>query len=322
MRHSVQILAGNCDSTIVRCLESVKHLDEIVIVYDTRSTDNTLQVITAWADTNNHVTTRILPFDWPNDSFAETRNFGISHCTGEWLVYLDADEELRGWQEPDNRYLYYLSTIVKEGCTFRNIRMFRLGHGIKYVGSKHNQLACTIDKTRLGYNDTVFYGFTVTPPESVIAKTKRILTRLTKELEDGAETETVHFNICRCHYGLEQWADCIEMGHLALQDPIETPHRAQVLIYMHIAYLKLGRWYTAGKWLEKAVALLPDQLWGWCLMYERFYRVGEFTQAKQVRDIILSTEISYLPMDMAAEQVEHLFNTLPLTEETQVLTKS
>lgn len=322
MRYSVQILAGNCASTIVRCLESVKFMDEIVIVYDTRSTDNTLQVIGAWADTNNHVNARILNFDWPGDSFAETRNFGISHCTGDWLIILDADEELRDWQVPDSQYLYYLSNVYKEGLTFRGIRMFQLDQGIKYVGSKHNQLNCEIDRSRLGYNVIVFHGFTITPPDAVIAKTKRILKRLIQELEEGAETETVHFNICRCHYGLSQWADCIEMGHLALQDPIETPHRAQVLIYLHIAYLHLGRWYAAGKWLEKSVSLLTNQLWGWCLMYERYHRLGDFTRAGQIKDIILATEISYLPMDMGAEQVEHLFSTLPLPEETQQITQN
>lgn len=68
------------------CLESVKDLIEEIIIVDTGSTDKTKEIC-------NEYGAIIYDFLW-SESFSEARNFGINKATKEWILYLDADEEI------------------------------------------------------------------------------------------------------------------------------------------------------------------------------------------------------------------------------------
>lgn len=60
-------------------------IDEFIIV-DTGSTDNTVQVAQQLG---------CQVFEWgPSDNFAEPRNYGLDQAKGDWILHLDADDEL------------------------------------------------------------------------------------------------------------------------------------------------------------------------------------------------------------------------------------
>jgi tetratricopeptide (TPR) repeat protein len=314
MKVSVQILAGNCADTIERCLNSVLFADEIVIVLDTRHGENTNIVydkLCQWIFANNK-DLNIYRYNWETDSFADARNFGLSKATGDWIVCLDADEELQNFEMPDGKFDYYLSTVTKETIRFRTVRMFK--NIFTFTGARHNQLNVDIDKEKLGSNETIFHGFTVTPHEAIIEKTKALLKRHIQQLIDEPENRMLHFHICRCHFELQEWEATKEMGHLALQDPLENGHWAMVMIYLYIAYMSTGRAYAAREWLNKSLALVPEQLWGWCLLIEALHAKNEIAEAEKIRDILLGTTVSFLPQDMNAKQVTDLLEQLNLIE--------
>ncbi len=81
---SVAIVTYNEEANLARTLASVVWANQIVVV-DSHSTDRTVEIACAH---NATVITR----DWPG--FAEQKNFAISQCTGDWILSLDADEEL------------------------------------------------------------------------------------------------------------------------------------------------------------------------------------------------------------------------------------
>ncbi|MCR4427472.1 MAG: glycosyltransferase [Firmicutes bacterium] len=73
---------------LARCLESAKDsVDEIVVV-DTGSRDQTL-------DVSRRYTSRVYSIPWESD-FARARNYAIDHVSAEWVLVLDADETLEG----------------------------------------------------------------------------------------------------------------------------------------------------------------------------------------------------------------------------------
>lgn len=80
------MIVKNEASSIERCLESVKGADEIVIV-DTGSEDNTVELCKKYTD---KVYT---DYKW-NDDFSEARNEAFKRSTADWLLIIDADEEL------------------------------------------------------------------------------------------------------------------------------------------------------------------------------------------------------------------------------------
>lgn len=81
---SIAIITLNEERNLERTLTSVSFADEIVVV-DSGSTDRTVAIAESFGA---RVTTR----SWPG--FAEQKNFAISQCTGDWILSLDADEEL------------------------------------------------------------------------------------------------------------------------------------------------------------------------------------------------------------------------------------
>lgn len=84
---SAIILTKNEENNIIDCLESVAWCDEIIIV-DDYSEDRTLEVV-------KNFNSRVKIFKRKlEDNFSAQRNFGLSKATGEWILFIDADEIL------------------------------------------------------------------------------------------------------------------------------------------------------------------------------------------------------------------------------------
>lgn len=69
--------------TVLGCAR--QFCDELVVV-DTGSIDDTVSLATAMG-------AKVLHFPWVND-FAAARNFAFEQCTGDWILWLDADDWL------------------------------------------------------------------------------------------------------------------------------------------------------------------------------------------------------------------------------------
>lgn len=84
------VLTHNSEATLEECLESLKWLDEIVLI-DDESTDQTREIAKKH---NACVYIRKL------DDFSSQRNFGLSQCSNDWVLVLDSDEIVsKGLQE-------------------------------------------------------------------------------------------------------------------------------------------------------------------------------------------------------------------------------
>ncbi|MBK7632424.1 MAG: glycosyltransferase family 2 protein [Ignavibacteriales bacterium] len=82
---SLSMIVKNEERHLARCLSSVKDVVDEIVIVDTGSTDNTIEI----AESFN---AKIFHFDWVND-FSAARNFALTKCIGNWILYLDADEE-------------------------------------------------------------------------------------------------------------------------------------------------------------------------------------------------------------------------------------
>ncbi len=81
---SVAIVTCNEERNLARTLASVSFANEIVVV-DSGSTDRTVEIAESFG-------ARVFKRAWPG--FASQKNYAIQQCTGDWILSLDADEEL------------------------------------------------------------------------------------------------------------------------------------------------------------------------------------------------------------------------------------
>ena len=81
---SVAIITKNEEANLARTLESVRWANEIVVV-DSGSTDRTVDIASAYG-------AKVFCEEW--HGFGKQKNLAIEHCTSEWVLSLDADEEV------------------------------------------------------------------------------------------------------------------------------------------------------------------------------------------------------------------------------------
>lgn len=86
LKLSVIVLTKNEEPVVADCLESVKWADEIIVI-DHGSVDKTLEIVKKFG------VKKIV--DAPEKStFSDRRNLGAENASGEWLLYVDADERV------------------------------------------------------------------------------------------------------------------------------------------------------------------------------------------------------------------------------------
>ena len=85
-RLSVCMIARNESADLPRCLSSAKGLADEVVVVDTGSTDDTIAIARSFD-------ARVIEHAWRHD-FAEARNVSLDAALGDWILVLDADDEV------------------------------------------------------------------------------------------------------------------------------------------------------------------------------------------------------------------------------------
>jgi len=124
---SAVILTKNEERNIARCLDSLKWVDEIVIV-DGFSTDRTAEIACSCG-------AKVVEHKFEGD-FGSERNIGNAAATGDWILALDADEIM-----PD-KTRKAIEEILEKGSPYDAYNVPRLqyflGHAMMHGGRYHS----------------------------------------------------------------------------------------------------------------------------------------------------------------------------------------
>lgn len=113
-RISLCMIVKNEAENLPRCLGSVSNAVDEIIVVDTGSSDNTSEIALRYG-------ARVFHYTWGGD-FAAARNFSLEQAKGEWIFFLDADEELR--KGDDSKLRSLLDVSGAEGYCFRVVNFY------------------------------------------------------------------------------------------------------------------------------------------------------------------------------------------------------
>lgn len=224
MKISVCMIVKNEERCLDDCLQSVaSYADEIVIV-DTGSSDNTIEI----AKTYN---ARVYQVEWKQD-FGWARNQSLQYATGDWILVLDADECVMGWDENIKEILQHTKFHAmscemiqkKEGEETRHhvTRLFRNHIGIRYQGKIHEQL--TKNEMLLGQNEIgnialkVLHSGYRTDIMQIKEKDERNLSLLLQEVKDRPKDKLVHFHLANQYVRVKDYMNAMYHYKIATEN--------------------------------------------------------------------------------------------------------
>ncbi|XQF90363.1 glycosyltransferase family 2 protein [Pseudoalteromonas espejiana] len=152
MKLSVCIICKNEESTLERCLESVKWADEIIIV-DSGSTDKTLDIAKRYT---NKIAIRE---DW--EGFGEQRRRAEALASNDWVFAIDCDEVVS--EELHKEIINTLNKIDNNSILVLNRLTHFCGKFIRHSGWYPSRIARIYNKKITNYNTNLVH-------ESVITK--------------------------------------------------------------------------------------------------------------------------------------------------------
>ena len=203
---SLCMIVKDEEEMLPRCLEAAAPAVDEIIVVDTGSSDRTIAIAKSFG-------AKVIEFEWTG-SFAEARNVSIEAATGDWLMYLDADEVLVAEDAPRLRELtghtwreaFYLVETnftgdMEDGMavTHNAMRVWRNRPEYRFKGRVHEQFAYALP----GYLPERFestsvrvehYGY-LGAVRDAKEKSRRNIELLEKQAADGVDTPFHAFNM-------------------------------------------------------------------------------------------------------------------------------
>ncbi len=194
-----------------RCLSSLQGVADEIVVVDTGSTDDTVRIAESYGAKVGH-------FTWCDD-FAAARNASLDLATGDWILWIDADEQVapEGGRETLHAGLVrphfgghcLLVSNILDGdrganvYLFKPVRLFRRLPEVRFRHRIHEQVLEALGE--LGLSVAVLpgpglnhYGYS---PEQVQAKDKqaRNLRMLRREVEDEPQNAFQWYNLAAAY---------------------------------------------------------------------------------------------------------------------------
>lgn len=258
---SIGMIVKNEEKYLERCLTALqpilKKIDSELIIADTGSTDNTVEIAKKFTD-------KVYFFEWIND-FSAARNFTLEKSRGDWFMYIDADEILQDCSGiidffKNGEYLKYNTASfiqrsfvdISDSKSYSDFRVLRLTKKTKDVTFKnpiHEAIYPLHNPTKFLDLIAFHYGYMFrekgVATEQAKEKSKRNLELLLKQLDKLKDGEVAEFSVYKeiadCYQIIDDIKKAIEYLNMGLE-------------LLDHSYLAINSYYS-----QKAILLLNSK---------------------------------------------------------------
>ena len=270
---SLCMIVKDEEQLLPSCLESVKSFIDEIIIVDTGSTDRTILIAEQYG-------AKIWNILWEDD-FSKARNVALEHATGDWILQLDADEQIEKQDigqllsliSNNEEEAYFLQIVNHKSETsgdniiFPSVRMWRNRIEYRFKGALHEQIAASIVK----YNPAKpliltpirihHYGYS----EKIIQEKKksdRNLKIALAEVERYPKSSFTHYNLAMEFSRMKQYDNAIREFHLSIDNLLDQHELWVPSLFRNLAgtLMAVKQYKEAIDTLDKGLHYFPDYI--------------------------------------------------------------
>lgn len=289
------MIVKNEEQYLERCLNGIKpileHVDSELIITDTGSTDNTVEIAKKYAN-------KVLYFNWIND-FAAARNTALDIAQGEWFMFLDADEIFEscngiidffnsGEYKQYSAAAYNVRNLLDKDNNYSDFmasRMTKIYPDTKFKGRIHEYLLHFTYPIKNITDVAIHYGYLFENQEQSAEKARRNTELLKTMLEEDPDYNPLIY--------LHLYDSCKMSGDI----DIALNYLDEGIDYCK----KINSPYIASYYYKKALHSLNNDDWTLSVNICKEY----FSLDKKTRPCSLTTDIEIYGM-LAGLLYEHL----------------
>lgn len=315
---SVLMMVKNEEKNIERCLKSLSGIEDPllreIIIVDTGSTDNTINIIKSLQENGEYPFDRIKLFHkkWNND-FSAIRNYTIELANGTWLFFIDADEELKEAtginrlvkeDNPDYhvgliQVINFMKKDLSQYASMVSPRIFRNTQGFKYEGKVHNQ-----PKYPTPYNTVKLlssinhYGYFNDDKKLQLKKFKRTVGILEKELKKDSNNHYYWYQMAQSHKMIGEYQKAKDFIETAIDIQKGVPNYYGVKASLELI---LKEYDEAIKTSYNGLEYEPEFVDLWYFMAEALRMKKEYQKAINVYNIFLDLIHSFDQLSISSK---------------------
>lgn len=229
MKLSACIVAKNEENNIAFCLQSLQDIVEEIIVVDTGSTDRTVAIAEQF-----HA--KVYFYKWQED-FAAAKNFALEKASGDWIIFLDADEYFttetignvrsiiaKHAKECDAYLLKMINIDVDNGNKqlddFYAMRIFKNSDQLRFFGKVHEELRFVDGKRKAMYQvdeSEIKLYHTGYSKKKMKLKCQRNLKILLAELKENPQNINLYRYLADVYHGLEDYENAFKYAKMDIE---------------------------------------------------------------------------------------------------------
>ncbi len=272
------MIVKNEEQFLPDCLASVRLVADQIVVVDTGSTDRTVEIARSFG-------AEVYSYEWQED-FSAARNASIQYATGDWILWLDADERLlkesipvlKKLLRPEKKALAYIVQIrnrMPDGKNYKLStahRLFNNGKGIRFHGRIHEQIAYSVAQLKGAERESAVvlehlgYGL---QPQDREKKNHRNLQLLKKMVAEEPNNAYAHYTLAQQYHLMRRFEQALQHFKIAygLQSLPENM-RGTLLNVMAESFMEIGNLEEARSNAEKSIKKFRRQVGGYYLLYK------------------------------------------------------
>ncbi len=288
---SLCMIVKNEEKMLAECLQSVADVVDEMIIVDTGSTDKTIDIAKKYK-------AEIHTFDW-NGDFSAARNESIKYASGNWILWMDADERLN----PDSKE--ELRSIVNKAATQPEIykvniknfqkgdyfyisdahRLFSNHFNIEFSGRIHEQISPSLKKIggrEVATNIEIYhYGYNLDETEQQ-KKNARNLALLEKMVSEQPDYAYGYYTLAQNYAMSEKYEEAVKNFQKALDlRQLNKQMTASLLVTYAEVLMKMENFTAAVETINRSLKLEKDQTGAYYLLYKIALKQGNRVEARK-----------------------------------------